>query len=485
MLIVLVTVIFNIVGRAYFEREIVGQLEKISIEGEKAIFQQAPKLFANSRGTRPNPNRVGPSNPDPVNSNQRKLDPFRPDPSDMDPSFDFFMRVNRSLRKPLSILNAEYLLFDSDKNQILNFESEIYTPNEQIKYIKNVISSGKTFSKNESFKFNADGKEYIAIIKQVSDNNPVNLGWIVIYSSLEKVNQMQFGINIILLVILLISAAVIIILSSALSKKLSSPFTAINDHIKFITERKFGSKISLEADDEFLELVSNINLMSEKLETYDKAQKTFLQNVSHEFRTPLMSIQSYAEGITYGVVDSDTAVEVIVGEVKRLTKLVEDLLYLSRLDAIEENYNYGVFDLNDFIKTCIERMNGIAIKNNIEIVYNDEFSKINIGADEETLSRAINNIISNCIRYAKSKVTIDGKLIPNDKIEIRIFDDGPGFDKKDIPNLFERFYKGNKGNYGLGLAISKSVLTKHHGEINAQNYENGALFTIILPTKVT
>jgi len=198
-----------------------------------------------------------------------------------------------------------------------------------------------------------------------------------------------------------------------------------------------------------------------------------------------MSIQSYAEGITYGVVDSDTAVEVIVGEVKRLTKLVEDLLYLSRLDAIEENYNYGVFDLNDFIKTCIERMNGIAIKNNIEIVYNDEFSKINIGADEETLSRAINNIISNCIRYAKSKVTIDGKLIPNDKIEIRIFDDGPGFDKKDIPNLFERFYKGNKGNYGLGLAISKSVLTKHHGEINAQNYENGALFTIILPTKVT
>ena len=91
-------------------------------------------------------------------------------------------------------------------------------------------------------------------------------------------------------------------------KKISAPFSHLNQHIRAIAERNFGNKIEMPVDDELREFVNNINIMSEKLETYDKAQKTFLQNVSHEFRTPLMSIQSYAEGIKYDVVDSNTAV---------------------------------------------------------------------------------------------------------------------------------------------------------------------------------
>lgn len=487
LLILMVAITFNIAGRAYMRNEIIGQLQKISEKGESAIFEQAPKLMNGHDRPAPHDGAIpGNKNDSPQATptpDSTEIDPIKPDPSKMDPSFDFFMRVNRSVREPLSILNAEYFLLDKDKNQILNFEVGIYTPDEIINYIKNKINTESSVPKSQSLEFESGGIQYIATIKHVTETNPVNLEWIVVYSSLEKVNQMQFTINLILLAILLIIAALVIIVSSALSKKLSSPFSAINDHIKTMTERKFDSKISLEADDEFLELVSNINRMSEKLETYDKAQKTFLQNVSHEFRTPLMSIQSYAEGITYGVVDPQSAVEVIIDEVKRLTKLVEDLLYLSRLEAIEENYNYNEYNLNEIIKNCIERLNGIAIKNNIKINYTDISSKIRVVADEEKLFRAINNILSNCIRYAESSVTIEGKLISHDRIEIKIFDDGPGFDEKDIPNLFERFYKGKKGNFGLGLAISKSVVTKHHGEISAQNYENGAMFKLVLPVK--
>lgn len=495
LLIIMVAVTFNIAGRAYMQNEILAQLEKISAQGENEIFQQAPKLVNDQRMNSQDTSRPGPplgsSNSAAGNSSDNnttsgktpKRDPFKPDPSRMDPSFEFFMRVNRSLREPLSILNAEYLLFNHDKDQILNFEADIHTNDEITNYIKNKISSIDSSQKSQSLKFDCNGTQYIALINHITDNNPASIEWIVMYSSLEKVNQMQYALNLILSIILLITAALIILVSSALSKKLSSPFSAINSHIKYMAERKFGAKISLEADDEFQELVSNINLMSEKLETYDKAQKTFLQNVSHEFRTPLMSIQSYAEGIAYGVVDSNTAVEVIVDEVKRLTKLVEDLLYLSRLDAIEENYNKESYSFNEFIKSCIDRMNGIALKNNIEIVYNDIEPDIQIQADEEKLSRSLNNIISNCIRYAKTMVSIEGKLLENNNIEIKIYDDGPGFDEKDIANLFERFYKGKKGNFGLGLAISKSVILKHNGEIKAENCENGAMFTIVLPLK--
>lgn len=235
--------------------------------------------------------------------------------------------------------------------------------------------------------------------------------------------------------------------------------------------------------DELKNLVDNINIMSEKLEMYDKAQKTFLQNASHEFRTPIMSIQSYAEGIKYDVVDGKSAADIIIDESKRLTHLVEDLLYLSRLESIEESYRYDNLDFNDLINTCVKRMNAIAFKYNIKIVTHNIDKNVCIYTDEEKLSRAIINVMSNCTRYAKSTITITSKISENSKVKIEIEDDGPGFDKNELPNVFERFYKGKKGNFGLGLSISKNIIEKLNGKITASNSESGALFTIELPLK--
>ena len=142
----------------------------------------------------------------------------------------------------------------------------------------------------------------------------------------------------------------------------------------------------------------------------------------------------------------DTAANIIIDETKRMTHLVEDLLYLSRLDTIEENYHFTNLDFKELINSCIERMNGIAIKNNIKITAITLNERIEIFADEEKLSRAITNIISNCIRYANSIIAINLKIIDNNKIEFTISDDGPGFEANELPNIFERFYKGKKGN---------------------------------------
>jgi len=275
------------------------------------------------------------------------------------------------------------------------------------------------------------------------------------------VNQLQLAINVILLAILLLSAFIIVLFSSVIAKKISEPFSTLNQHIRSIAERNFGAKINTPVYDELSEFVSNINIMSEKLETYDKAQKTFLQNASHEFRTPLMSIQSYAEGIKYNVADSNEAAGIIIEESKRLTQLVENLLYLSRLDAIEENYCFEALDFNELLRCLAERMNMIAGKNNIKIdIYVPE-ENISIIADEEKLSRAISNIISNCIRYAKSSIEIKSEIIDEKAVRVTISDDGPGFESDELPNIFDRFFKGRKGNFGLGLAISKNIIEKH------------------------
>jgi signal transduction histidine kinase len=126
-------------------------------------------------------------------------------------------------------------------------------------------------------------------------------------------------------------------------------------------------------------------------------------------------------------------------------------------------------------------MNVIASKNNISIQIAALVQNIKVTADEEKLTRAVNNVLSNCIRYAESTVIIKSELIDEKTIQTTISDDGPGFDSKELPNIFGRFFKGAKGNFGLGLAISKNVIEKHNGKITAENSESGAIFHIDLP----
>lgn len=467
MLILLTTVVFNIAIRFYIENDIKNQLGTIASRAEETALHRGPDFFPYPDGKKlQSPDRQ-------TNIVQKYSDLFR-----------FYFMLDRSLREPLSLLNADYLLLDTNKEIITSPEEDYFKPYDKIiNRMINEIDSLNGGTAEKYMNFTLEGTEYTSIIKPVSGKNSFGLGWIIIFSRLDKVNQLQFGINIILFIILILSALVIAVFSSLASKKISAPFSSLNRHIGIIAERNFGIKINMPVDDELQEFVNNINTLSEKLESYDKAQKTFLQNASHEFRTPLMSIQSYAEGIKYDVVEVNTAADIIIDETRRMTHLVEDLLYLSRLDTIEESYRFEDMYFDDLIYNCIERMKGIAIKNGINIFVDRFDEKILLSADKEKLTRAFTNVISNCIRYASAYVNIRCQIIVDINLEITIKDDGPGIDEKDLPNIFDRFYKGKKGNFGLGLAISKNVIERHNGKITAENTETGALFRIVLPIK--
>ena len=498
--ILLTIIIFNVAVRVYIEKDILGQLEKIAANTETTALQHGPNFFPDAHKYPPQNKENNPNDPNKSstksksdNSNKQTDSSISKNSEKQNGSssqgnnssnnvFGYYLMLDHSLKETLTVLNADYVLLDKNKS-ILFPSSDQSITNNLLNQITSEFNKSKNLGSKFYFSFYLSGIKYIAISKPVYDKNSFGLGWIIIYSSLQKVNQLQLEINIILLAILIFSALFMVALSSLSAKKISAPFSALNKHISAIAERNFGNKIDMPVYDELKNLVDNINIMSEKLEMYDKAQKTFLQNASHEFRTPIMSIQSYAEGIKYDVVDGKSAADIIIDESKRLTHLVEDLLYLSRLESIEESYRYDNLDFNDLINTCVKRMNAIAFKYNIKIVTHNIDKNVCIYTDEEKLSRAIINVMSNCTRYAKSTITITSKISENSKVEIEIEDDGPGFDKNELPNVFERFYKGKKGNFGLGLSISKNIIEKLNGKITASNSESGALFTIELPLK--
>ncbi|WP_250229752.1 sensor histidine kinase [Anaeropeptidivorans aminofermentans] len=480
MLIVLVSITFNIVVGMYMERDVISQLDKITIRTVNTALHQRPSQFPEFK--RP-PDSANDSSDDKSVSKgnaERKNSANEDDESDI--IFRYYLSLNRSLNEPLSITNADYILLDKEKNLIPSPITDDYDNEDLSRHIlEKIKDSSEGFSDKEYLKLNISGTDYIAVVRPLSETNSADLGWIIIFSSLQKVNQLQYQINGILFIILFFISIIAMLLSSNLSKKLSKPFASLTSHIKEISERNFGNKVQIAVYEELQEMVNGINIMSEKLKTYDKAQKTFLQNVSHEFRTPLMSIQSYAEGIKYDVVDKETAVDIILDESKRMASLIGELLYLSRLETIEENYRFEKLNVSKILHSIVDRMNRIALQENINITAENINEEIEILADVEKFSRAITNIISNCIRYAESSVNIEAFKENNTRLIIKIYDDGNGCDAGDISHIFERFYKGRKGNFGLGLSISKNVIERHGGKISVQNQAHGgALFTIEL-----
>ncbi len=241
---------------------------------------------------------------------------------------------------------------------------------------------------------------------------------------------------------------------------------------------------------ELSELGDVMNQMAYKLEEADIEQKTFFQNASHELRTPLMSIQGYAEGLKYGVFESeedrDNAINVIIDETGRLSGLVENLLSISKMD-MSRSGNYEVkkqnIDVTRICDTIIDRVRGNFIHEDKAIINNIHLKKTYIYANENDMIRCLENIFSNCLRYCSTAVTFKcSRDETGTNVIFEISDDGPGISPEVIDHLFERFSKGSDGKHGIGLALAKAIAEEHNGTVKAYNKpEGGACFDIIIP----
>lgn len=467
-------VIFNIAVAIYIENTVNHQLQSIADRAESVVLKRGPDLF-----------KIG----------DRDIKPPAPpefqDKNGQNAELRFYLGLDRALRETLSVLRADYTLLDIDAKPIdlyamhdVAVSSDLQSKLQSL--VKDDSAAMDSTRPGHAVRVESEGIPYLVIIKPVAVKNDFGLGWIIIHSSLESITKLQTGINLLLSAILLIGFFSSALLSSLIANRITEPFTTLGIYLNHIAAGRFGEQIVMDVDDEMRSLVDHVNHMSKSLEGYDKAQRTFMQNASHELRTPIMAIQSYAEGITYDVVEPKEAAKIIIEESQRLTHLVESLLYLSRLDALDAPEVMEELNLNDVITDVVNRMKLIAEQQNITLV-TDMPHMIQIHGDSEKLNRAVCNLISNSIRYATSTIIIrltmdDSDVNPSAHgIRLEILDDGPGFGKEDLGHLFDRFYKGEGGMHGLGLSIVKSIVEKHQGTITAHNEDSGAHVTIRLP----
>ena len=215
------------------------------------------------------------------------------------------------------------------------------------------------------------------------------------------------------------------------------------------------------------------------IEKEAERQQTFFQNASHELKTPLMAIQGYAEGIQAGVMDAGGAAEVILEESDRMTELVEELLDISKIDMGRQQLALSEMDVRELLYDSIRAVEPAAA-GGIAIVPDFSEEPVMVSCDDTRLRRAVTNILSNGVRYARSQLRLTCRA---DKrhVTIRIQDDGDGIAEEDLPHIFDRFYMGRSGKSGIGLALTKEIVHLHRGTIRAYNGDSGAVFEITLP----
>lgn len=217
---------------------------------------------------------------------------------------------------------------------------------------------------------------------------------------------------------------------------------------------------------------------------YEEDTKELISNISHDLKTPITAIKGYAEGIMDGVADTEEKREkylrTIYTKANDMSTLVDELSFYSKIDCNTMPYNFTYINLHDYFTDCIEEISLDLEVKNIEITYNNETDKaLMVHADAEQLKRVINNIIGNSVKYIMSRkgfIQIRIKDI-GEYVEIAVEDNGQGIPEKDLPYIFNRFYRGDasrntsRGGTGLGLAIVKTIIQDHMGNVRAESEE--------------
>lgn len=317
-------------------------------------------------------------------------------------------------------------------------------------------------------------------------------GNVLMHTPIPEIQKSGYTILRLLLPAVLISLIISFLLGYILSKRITSPLKQMTDAARKISSGNWRTRIHLKGSDEVTVLADSFNQMVDNLENLEKMRRDFIANVSHELRTPMTSINGFIEGILDGTIPENKQeyyLNIVKDEVKRLYRLVSDLLDIARMESGETKVNFTSFDICEVIRLSVIQLQQFIERKNINFRANFEQESMLVYADRDAIQRVMINLIHNAIKFTPEEGNIS-VLVRNvkGKAEITVSDTGQGIPPEDIPFVFDRFHKADKSrsqdktSVGLGLYIVKNILKAHNENITVESeYGKGTTFTFYLP----
>ena len=274
-------------------------------------------------------------------------------------------------------------------------------------------------------------------------------------------------------------------------RSVSVPLAKLQKAARNIKEGNLDFEIRQESDDEIGQLCQDFEEMRLRLKAnaeekvqFDRENKELISNISHDLKTPITAIKGYVEGIMDGVADTpekmDRYIKTIYNKANEMDLLINELTLYSKIDTNRIPYNFATISAKEYFEDCAEDLHMELEAKGVSFTYRNAMQEdCKVIVDPEQLRRVINNIVSNSLKYMDKpdgRITMDLKDV-GDFIQIELGDNGKGIAAKELPYIFDRFYRtdasrnSSKGGSGIGLSIVKKIVEEHGGNIWATSEE--------------
>ena len=268
-------------------------------------------------------------------------------------------------------------------------------------------------------------------------------------------------------------------------RSVSVPLEKLQRAARNIKEGNLDFEIKAESNDEigqlcqdFEEMRLRLKAQAEEKVAFDRENKELISNISHDLKTPITAVKGYVEGIMDGVANTpekmDRYIRTIYNKANEMDRLINELTFYSKIDTNRIPYTFSKLNVEDYFSDCAEELGLEMETRGIELVYANYVEKgVQVIADGEQIRRVIHNIVSNAIKYMEKPKGIIQLRVKDvgDFIQVEIEDNGKGIAAKDLPYIFDRFYRtdvsrnSSKGGSGIGLSIVKKIMEDHGGKV--------------------
>ena len=394
-------------------------------------------------------------------------------------NFSYLQELNEELSSKYS-----YLLMRKD--------GEIYykgIPGDVEKLFQELPEFGESISGADAGTY--IGQDIKALVKQVdltfSDDSMASV--FIITSASAVMPQMRTLLIDILIVIIVVLVITAIVMTVWIYTGINNPLKKLREAARRITHGDLDFTLEPEGDDEISDLCRDFEAMRKRLkeseeekERYDNENKELISNISHDLKTPITTVKGYVEGIMDGVADTpqkmDRYIKTIYNKANDMDRLINELTFYSKIDTNRIPYTFNKINVAEYFDDCAEEVCLDLEERNIRFTYLNQVDKNTvIIADAEQMKRVINNIIGNSIKYIdKPRGKIELRILDaGDFIQVELEDNGKGIEAKNLPNIFDRFYRtdasrnSSQGGSGIGLSIVRKIIEDHGGKIWASS----------------
>ncbi len=373
--------------------------------------------------------------------------------------------------------SADIIAFDTLNN------AQYFTPTkkddrreEKIKAFARVLPrvlEGETVVTKVNLENRRDGTMFVVAVPYLGTGQEVK-GAVLIHTSVQEVRATYLPLLYQVVAVTVVAFALAIIFAYIFTKQMTKPLASMVKATEEMAKGNFEQKAEVEGSEEIQKLATSFNMMAKQLDQLEKSRREFVANVSHELRSPMTSIHGFIQGMLDGTIPQEEQpkyLKIVSDETTRLTKLINELLQLSRVEQEKTAHHIGTFDINELMRRVLVRRYQDIDQKQIEMEIQFEEESCICQGDMDSLEQVVVNLLDNAIKFTPDNGTIwMGSKEEKEKVLVWIEDDGQEISKEDLPFIFDRFYKVDKAHSpgkgtGLGLSISKTIINQLGEEI--------------------